>query len=408
LPAAPLNLDDFGGEIFDLRLSPAAREILAMVREFMAEEIEPATTVYRSMDRDRPERWDFAPSQLELLDSLKQSAKDRGLWNLFLAGSPSGAGLSNVDYAHIVGELGKNALASECLNCSAPDTGNMELLEQVGTAEQRQEWLEPLLNGSIRSSFAMTEPGVASSDARNISTEARRDGDDWVINGEKIFITGAGDPRCKIMICMAKSDPDAPPHQQHSQILIPMDTPGVEILGPMLVFGDDHAPRGHMHIRLRNVRVPRTNTLLGEGQGFEISQLRLGSGRLHHCMRSVGAAEKALELMVERGLNRQAFGSPLIKLGKNVELVSRARIGIEAMRLMVLRAAQAMDLMSTRDAQVWVSVAKAMVPERARKIIGDAMQVYGAVGLSDWTPLAEAYALQRAIRYADGPMRSIT
>jgi acyl-CoA dehydrogenase len=249
----------------------------------------------------------------------------------------------------------------------------------------------------------MTEPDVASSDAKNVATRAELDGDEWLINGEKFYISGAGDPRCKIMIVMVRTSPDAPPHRQQSQILVPMDTPGVEIVGPMHVFGQDDAPHGHMHLRFTDVRVPAANMLLGEGRGFEISQLRLGPGRIHHCMRSIGAAEKALELMVRRGLNREAFGKPLARLGKNTEVIAKARIEIEAMRLMVLRAARAMDLTGNAEARIWVSAVKAMVPVRVCEIIDEAIQIHGAAGISQWTPLASMYAAQRTLRLADGP-----
>jgi acyl-CoA dehydrogenase len=259
------------------------------------------------------------------------------------------------------------------------------------------------LNGEIRSAYAMTEPDVASSDAKNLECRAILDGDEWLINGEKFYISGAGDPRCKILICMLMTNPDGPPHSRHSQILVPMDTPGVEIVGAMHVFGEDDAPHGHMHLRFTDVRVPKSNMLLGEGRGFEISQVRLGPGRIHHCMRSIGAAERALELMVRRGLSREAFGKPLARLGKNTEVIGKARIEIEAMRLMVLRAARAMDTMGNAEARVWVSAVKAMVPERVCKIIDEAMQVFGATGISQWTPLARMYAGQRTLRLADGP-----
>jgi len=403
MPTNPLNTDDFGGEMYDLAMSEEARPLLGRVKAFVAEEVEPITEEYFRLGAQREERWSFAPGQLELLDGAKAKAKANGLWNFFLPNAETGQGLSNLDYAYIAAELGKNPLASECLNCSAPDTGNMEVLERVGTPEQKKQWLEPLLNGEIRSCFGMTEPGMASSDARNISTTAVLVEDQWVINGEKYYISGAGDPRCKIMICMVKTNPDGPPHAQQSQILVPMDTPGLEILGPMTVFGRDDAPHGHMHIKLTDVRVPAENVLLGEGRGFEISQLRLGPGRIHHCMRSIGVAERALKLMVERGLSREAFGKPLIALGKNTELVSRARIEIEAMRLMVLRAAKAMDLMGNAEARVWVSAVKAMVPERVCQIIDQAIQMHGATGVSQWTPLAEMYMGQRTLRLADGP-----
>jgi acyl-CoA dehydrogenase len=289
------------------------------------------------------------------------------------------------------------------MNCAAPDTGNMEVLERVGTPEQKERWLKPLLAGEIRSAFAMTEPGIPSSDAKNVSTSAVLDGDEWVINGEKFYISGAGDPRCKIMITMVKTSPDAAPHKQQSQILVPTDTPGVKILDGMQVFGNPDAPHGHMHIVFDNVRVPKENMLLGEGRGFEISQLRLGPGRIHHCMRSIGQAEKALDLMVVRGMTRSAFGNTLIKLGGNIEKVSRARIEIEAMRMMVLKAAKAMDVLGNAEARVWISMVKAMVPEKVCQIIDDAIQMHGATGVSQWTPLAGMYTGQRTLRLADGP-----
>ncbi|MDA8062355.1 MAG: acyl-CoA dehydrogenase family protein [Actinomycetota bacterium] len=403
MPARPLNTDDFGGELYDLSISERSRPLLTAVERFVAEEVVPMQEEYFALGAGRAERWSFAPGQLELLDGVKARAREQGLWNLFLPGAATGEGLSNLDYAYVAFELGKEPLASECLNCSAPDTGNMEVLERVGSPEQKRRWLDPLLAGEIRSAYAMTEPDLASSDARNIACSAVLDGEEYVLNGEKYYISGAGDPRCKVMIVMVRTSPDAPSHLQQSQILVPMDTPGVRVVGPMLVFGHDDAPHGHMHLRFEDVRVPRANVLLGEGRGFEISQLRLGPGRIHHCMRAVGAAEKALQLMVERGLSRQAFGKPLVALGKNTEWVSRARIEIEAMRLMVLRAARAMDLMGNADARVWVSAVKAMVPERVCQIIDQAIQLHGATGVSQWTPLADMYTSQRTLRFADGP-----
>jgi acyl-CoA dehydrogenase len=403
VPANPINMDDFDGELYNLSMSAGARPLLDKVKAFIADEVDPITPEYFSLGANRADRWSFAPGQLELLESVKDKAKANGLWNFFLPDATTGQGLSNLDYAYIAIELGKSPLASESLNCSAPDTGNMEVLERVGTPEQKERWLEPLLRGEIRSAYAMTEPNLASSDARNIATKAELDGEEWVINGEKFYISGAGDPRCKIMICMVRTSPDAPSHLQQSQILVPIDTPGVEILGPMTVFGHDDAPHGHMHIRLTDVRVPHDYILLGEGRGFEISQLRLGPGRIHHCMRSIGQAEKALQLMVERGLSRDAFGKPLIALGKNTELVARARIDIEAMRLLVLKAAKAMDLMGNAEARVWVSAAKAYVPEKVCQIIDQAIQIHGATGISQWTPLADMYTSQRTLRLADGP-----
>jgi acyl-CoA dehydrogenase len=394
---------DQAAELNNLEMSEEARPLLDAVKKHIAENVEPITEEFFALGEGRAERWSWAPGQLELLQEVKDKAKVSGLWNFFLPDAETGEGLKNLDYAYIAAELGKNPLASETLNCSAPDTGNMEVLERVGTAAQKEQWLKPLLNGEIRSCFGMTEPRLASSDAKNIDTRAVLDGDDWVINGEKYYISGAGDPRCKIMICMVKTSPEAPPDRQQSQILVPMDTPGVQIVGPMHVFGRDDAPHGHMHIKLDNVRVPKDHILLGEGRGFEISQIRLGPGRIHHCMRSIGQAERALDLMMKRGVSREAFGKPIIQLGKNIELVSRARIDIEAMRLMVLKAAKAMDVLGNREARVWVHMVKAMVPERVCQIIDQAIQMHGATGVSQWTPLAEMYTSQRTLRLADGP-----
>jgi acyl-CoA dehydrogenase len=394
---------DLEAELNNLAMSKAAQPLFDAVKKHIAENVEPISEKFFKLGEGRKDPWSWAPGQLELLEAAKNKAKASGLWNFFLPGSEIGRGLTNLDYAYIAAELGKQPLASETLNCSAPDTGNMEVLERVGTPAQKEKWLKPLLNGEIRSAYAMTEPNVASSDAKNIETRAVLVGDEWVINGEKYYISGAGDPRCKIMITMVKTSPDASPQFQQSQILVPIDTPGVKILGPMHVFGHDHAPRGHMHIKFDNVRVPAENILLGEGRGFEISQLRLGPGRIHHCMRSIGQAEKALDLMIKRGSTRTAFGKQLIQLGKNLETVSRARIEIEAMRLMVLKAAKAMDVLGNREARVWVSMVKAMVPEKVCQIIDQAIQIHGATGISQWTPLAEMYVHQRHLRFADGP-----
>ena len=390
-------------ELNDLRMSDSALPLYDQVKRFMREVVGPTSIEFHRLGAGRPDIWQHAPGQLEVLEKAKDKAREQGLWNFFMPDAHTGQGLSNLDYAYIAGELGKNRLASEIMNCNAPDTGNMEVLERVGTAEQKEKWLRPLLEGKIRSAFAMTEPGVASSDAQNINCRAILQGDEYVINGEKHYISGVGDPRCKIMIVMVLTDPDAPPRQRQSQILVPTDAPGVKVVGPMFVFGDPEAPHGHMHIRFENVRVPRQNILLGEGRGFEISQLRLGPGRIHHCMRMIGAAESALNLMVSRGLQREAFGKSIIQLGGNVEIVSRARIEIESMRLMVLKAAKAMDVLGNREARVWIHMVKAMVPERVCRIIDQAIQVHGALGLSQHTPLARMYAGARTLRIADGP-----
>jgi len=390
-------------ELFNLAMSEEARPLLHALQKHIEENVAPITEEFFALNEGKEDRWSWHPRQLELLDGAKAKAKESGLWNFFLPDADTGEGLSNLDYAYIASELGKYSLASETLNCSAPDTGNMEVLERVGTPAQKEQWLKPLLNGEIRSAYAMTEPGVASSDAKNVATQAVLENGEWVINGEKFYISGAGDPRCKIMITMVKTSPDAPASKQQSQILVPIDTPGVEILEGMQVFGEDHAPRGHMHIKFNNVRVPEENMLLGEGRGFEISQVRLGPGRIHHCMRSLGQAEKALELMVNRAGSRTAFGKTILKLGKNVEVISRARIEIDAMRLMVLQAAKAMDVLGNREARVYVSAVKAMVPEKVCVIIDQAIQMHGATGVSQWTPLAAMYANQRHLRFADGP-----
>jgi acyl-CoA dehydrogenase len=390
-------------EMFDLRMSEGAKPLFEKVKAFIAEEVEPITVEFHQLGEGRAERWSWAPGQLELLDSVKAKAKANDLWNFFLPDDETGQGLKNLDYAYIAAELGKNPLASQCLNCSAPDTGNMEVLERVGTPEQKERWLKPLLNGEIRSAYAMTEPDLASSDAKNISCQAVLVGDEWVISGEKYYISGAGDPRCKVLIAMVQTNPDGPPHMRQSQILVPTDAPGLEILGPMHVFGKDDAPHGHMHLRFTDCRVPKDNILLGEGRGFEISQLRLGPGRIHHCMRSIGAAEQAIEMMAKRGLSREAFGKRIANLGKNTELIAKARIDIEAMRMMVLKAAKAMDVLGNSEARVWVSAVKAMVPERVCRIIDEAIQMHGATGVSQWTPLADMYTGQRTLRLADGP-----
>jgi acyl-CoA dehydrogenase len=390
-------------DLNDLRMSEKATPLYEHVKRFVQETVAPMSEKFHQLGEGRADRWSYAPGQLELLEEAKNQAKKEGLWNFFLPDADTGEGLSNLDYAYIAVELGKVPLASEVMNCSAPDTGNMEVLERVGTPEQKERWLKPLLNGEIRSAFAMTEPDRASSDAKNVGMSAVLENGEWVINGEKYYISGAGDPRCKIMITMVKTSPDAPPSRQQSQILVPIDTPGVDILGPMNVFGEDDAPHGHMHIRFTNVRVPESNMLLGEGRGFEISQLRLGPGRIHHCMRSIGQAERALDLMVRRGLSREAFGRKIAWLGGNVEIISRARIDIEAMRLMVLKAAKAMDVLGNREARVWVHMVKAMVPERVCQIIDQAIQMHGATGVSQWTPLSRMYTGQRTLRIADGP-----
>ena len=349
------------------------------------------------------DRWSHTPRQDEIMEGLKQEARSLGLWNFFLPKSQGGAGISNLEYAHLAEIMGRSRLASEAMNCSAPDTGNMEVLERYGSEEQKKQWLEPLLEGKIRSAFAMTEPGVASSDATNIATSAVLDGDEWVINGEKHWISGAGDARCKVMITMVVTDPDAPKHNRQSQILVPTDAEGVEIVRPMQVFGKDDAPHGHMHIKFHNVRVPQSNIILGRGRGFEISQGRLGPGRIHHCMRSIGAAEKALELLCERAVSRVAFGKPLAELGGNYDVIADSRIEIEMCRLLTFKAAYLMDTIGNKAARDAISQIKVAVPNMALRVIDRAIQIHGASGISQDFPLASLWTSQRTLRLADGP-----
>jgi acyl-CoA dehydrogenase len=387
--------------LYNLELSDKFKPTLEEVRKFIANKVLPILDEYYA-SFDPENRWTLSAKQSEIQEGLKAEAKSKGLWNFFLP-DWNGEGVTNLDYAYLAMEMGKDRLASEVFNCSAPDTGNMEVLHKYGTDAQKEQWLTPLLAGEIRSCFGMTEPGLASSDAKNIATAAQLVGDEWVINGEKYYISGAGSDRCKIMICMVQTDPDAPRQVRQSQILVPMDTPGVNIQGPMTVFGHDGAPGGHMHIKLEDVRVPKDNILLGPGRGFEISQGRLGPGRIHHCMRAIGQAEKALDLMCKRGLSREAFGKPIAKLGGNYDVIARSRIEIDSSRLMVFRAARAMDIMGTQEARIYISGIKAMVPEITCTIIDRAIQMHGATGVSQWTPLADMYTNQRTLRLADGP-----
>jgi acyl-CoA dehydrogenase len=386
----------------DIGITDRLRPLLDAVKVFIDERVLPVDEEFLA-EVDRGDRWTLTDRQKEILDDIKSAARAQNLWNFWLTDSERGYGLSTVEYAYLAEEMGRSQLAAEAFNCSAPDTGNMEVLERYGTAEQKQQWLEPLLAGEIRSAYAMTEPDVASSDATNISTSAILENGEWLINGEKTYISGAGDPRCKIMICMVKSNPDNGRHQQHSQILIPMDTPGVEIVRPMHVFADDDAPHGHMHIRLTDVRVPEANMLLGPGRGFEIAQGRLGPGRVHHCMRLIGAAERALKLMCERAVSRTAFGRPLAKLGGNYDKIANARMNIDMARLLTLQTAHIIDTRGVQESQVWISKIKATVPNVALAVIDDAIQIHGAAGISKDFPLAAMYTAARTLRFADGP-----
>ena len=386
----------------DLGISDKVKPILAEVKQFIDTEILPMEAEYYA-EVNQGDRWTYTERQTEILETLKAKAKAQNLWNFFLTHWPGGHGLNTVEYAYIAEETGRSHLAPEVFNCSAPDTGNMEVLARFCTDEQKERWLTPLLNGEIRSAYAMTEPDVASSDATNISMSCVADGDEWVLNGEKIWISGAGDPRCEIMIVMCNTNPDAPRHSRHSQVLVPFATPGVQNLRPMEIFNIDDAPHGHMHMRFTDVRVPKENMILGQGRGFEVAQGRLGPGRIHHCMRSIGLAEAALKLMCERSLEREAFGRPLAKLGGNVDIIAEARIDIEMTRLLCLKAAWLMDNVGTDAAQPYISMIKVAAPNMALKIIDEAMQMYGGLGLSQDTPLANWYGGQRVLRFADGP-----
>ena len=388
--------------MMDLGLSEEMVEIKGKILDFVENKVEPVEGEYHEQV-GVGDRWSHTPRQDEILNGLKDTARDMGLWNFFLPESQGGAGISNLEYAHLAEIMGRSRLASEAFNCSAPDTGNMEVLERYGSEEHKKQWLEPLLAGEIRSAFAMTEPGVASSDATNISTSAVLDGDEWVISGEKFYISGAGDARCKIMIVMVVTDPDAPKHNRQSQILVPMDAEGVEVVRPMHVFGKDDAPHGHMHIKFHNVRVPESNIILGQGRGFEISQGRLGPGRIHHCMRSIGAAEKALTLMCERATSREAFGKPLSELGGNYDVIADSRIEIDMCRLLVLRAAWLMDTIGNKAARDAISQIKVAVPNMALRVIDRAIQMHGAAGIGQDFPLAALWTSQRTLRLADGP-----
>ena len=386
----------------DIGISARLRPILDEVKRFIDTGILPLEREFLA-EIASGDRWAFTPRQIEIPEGLKARARSLGLWNFFLTEHDGGHGLTTVEYAYIAEETGKSHLAPEVFNCSAPDTGNMEVLARYGTPAQQEQWLKPLLAGEIRSAYVMTEPDSASSDATNISMSAVPDGDDWVLNGEKIWISGAGDPRCRILIVMVRSSPGAARHAQHSQILVPMDTPGVEVLRPMLVFSTDDAPHGHMHMRFTNVRVPKANIIAGEGRGFEVAQGRLGPGRIHHCMRAIGMAEKALELMCRRGLSRTAFGKPLVKLGGNYDIIANARMDIEMARLLCLKTAWMMDTEGVQQSQHWISMIKTVAPTVALKVIDEAIQMHGGLGVSQDTPLAGMYMGARTLRFADGP-----
>jgi acyl-CoA dehydrogenase len=379
--------------------SPEVSELQDRVRAFVRDVVEPGERTYWEQHEAASNRWSVPP----VLDELKAKARAAGLWNLFLPESEYGAGLSNRAYAPLCEIMGRTALGPEIFNCSAPDTGNMEVLVRYGTPEQRKRWLEPLLAGEIRSAFAMTEPDVASSDATNISARIERDGDEYVINGRKWWTSGAMDPRCKILIFMGKTDPSAPKHLQQSMVLVPIDTPGVTVVRPLSVFGYDDAPHGHAEMRFENVRVPVENILLGEGRGFEIAQGRLGPGRIHHCMRSIGAAERALEAMCERVTQRTAFGKKISEQGVVREWIADSRIEIDQARLLTLHAAEMMDRLGNKAARAEIAMIKVVAPNVALRVIDRAIQSFGGAGVSQDPGLAKLWAGQRTLRLADGP-----
>ena len=386
----------------DFEHSAKTKELLGKIQQFMDDHLYEGEKTYHQQHEEMSangKRWEQPP----ILDELKAKAKKAGLWNLFLPESEYGYGLTNLEYAPLSELMGTVGIASEVFNCSAPDTGNMEVIDKYGTDEQKREWLEPLLAGEIRSAFGMTEPNVASSDATNIGSSIVEDGDEYVINGEKWWTSGAGDPRCKIIIFMGVSNPDNPKHQRQSQILVPMDTPGVEVLRMMTVFGNDDAPHGHAHMKFTDVEVPKENLLLGEGRGFEIAQGRLGPGRIHHCMRTIGAAERALDLLCKRSLNRTAFGKTLSELGGNYDVIADCRIEIDMCRLLTLKAAYMMDTVGNKIAKSEIAQIKVAVPNMALRVIDKAIQMHGGAGVSQDTPLARLYAGMRTLRLADGP-----
>ena len=384
----------------DFDYSPKVQDLRKKVSQFMDEHVYPNEQTFEEQLNSGPDRWQIPP----IIEEIKEKAKGAGLWNLFLPESEYGYGLTNLEYAPLSEIMGRVHWGSEVFNCSAPDTGNMEVISRYCTPEQQQEWLEPLLEGKIRSCFAMTEPAVASSDATNIESRIVRDGDEYVINGRKWWSSGMGDPRCKILIFMGKTDPDNPNrYLQQSQILIPRDTPGVNILRMLTVFGYDDAPHGHAEVEFKDVRVPAANMILGEGRGFEIAQGRLGPGRIHHCMRLIGQAERALEKMCIRAKSRTAFGKLISERTVTLERIAEARIRIEQARLLTLKAAHMMDTVGNKAARAEIAMIKVAAPNMALQVIDWAMQAHGGGGVAEDFGLARAYASARTLRFADGP-----
>jgi acyl-CoA dehydrogenase len=386
----------------DFSHSDKVRELQERIQAFMDAYIYPAEKDYHD-ELERNRRAGNPWQVTQVVENLKKRAKAEGLWNFFLPHSDRGAGLTNLEYAPLCEIMGRSHIAPEVFNCSAPDTGNMEVLARYATPSQQQEWLTPLLEGKIRSAFAMTEPSVASSDATNIQSSIVRDGDSYVINGRKWWTSGAGDPRCEILIFMGKTNPEAGRHNQQSMILVPMKTPGVKVLRTLTVFGYDHAPHGHAEVDFQNVRVPVENLLLGEGRGFEIAQGRLGPGRIHHCMRTIGVAERALELMCKRSQERVAFGKRLSEQGVTLERIADSRIMIDQVRWLVLNAAYMMDTVGNRAAKAEIAMIKVAAPNMTLQVLDWAIQMHGGAGVSDDTPLAALWAAARTLRFADGP-----
>jgi len=389
----------------DLGVTDKVKPLIDKVRQMVSDDIEPLDQEFQEEVGKHPSgsRWQFTERQMEILTHLKSLAKERGLWNFWLTDSEKGYGLSTVEYAYLAEEMGKVGIAAEVFNCSAPDTGNMEVIERYGNENHKKKWLTKLLEGEIRSAYLMTEPDVASSDATNISLEAKKDGDHWVLNGQKWWSSGVGDPRCKVFIVMALTDPDAAKHSRHSMFFVDADSEGFEVLRYMNVFGADDAPHGHGHCKFTNVKVPAENLILGEGRGFEVSQGRLGPGRIHHCMRAIGQAEKALELMIRRSKTRTAFGKELTELGANYDIIANCRMEIEQSRLLCLKAAWMMDTAGVKAAQPWISQIKVVAPLMALKVIDEAIQMHGGMGISQDTPLAHMWTHVRTLRLADGP-----
>ncbi|MFQ5773342.1 MAG: acyl-CoA dehydrogenase family protein [Kiloniellaceae bacterium] len=383
----------------DFAHSPKVEDYRARLLAFMDEVVYPNERTFFEQLAASASRWEAPP----VMEEMKARARRAGLWNLFLPDKEYGAGLTNLEYAPICEIMGRSPIGPEVFNCSAPDTGNMEVLARYGTEAQKRQWLVPLLEGKIRSAFAMTEPDVASSDATNIRARIERDGDDYVVNGRKWWISGAGDTRCKIFIFMGKTDPDAPRHRQQTMILVPRDAPGVTLVRPLAVFGYDHAPHGHFEIDFKDVRVPARNLLLGEGRGFEIAQGRLGPGRIHHCMRLVGVAERSLEAMCARAKSRVAFGRPLAEQGVVMDSIARSRMEIEQARLLTLKAAYMMDTVGNKEARSEIAMIKVVAPNMALNVIDRAIQIHGGGGVGADFGLAHAWAHARALRLADGP-----